>query len=713
MNKPHLRQTALLRSMLCICSSVAVAHVSAGGILETNTLSTIYVAAQNDQDKNDQFGVATTAAQGVITQEQLQTRPLLPPAEVLETVPGLIVTQHSGDGKANQYFLRGFNLDHGTDFATFVAGIPVNMVSHAHGQGYTDLNFLIPELVESISYHKGATQMADGDFASAGSAHINLVSRIEQPFIQLSAGSDAYKRLLGAGSWQWAGGTLLGAVELMANDGPWQIPENLKKQNLLLRYSHGDHANGWSVLASHYQSDWDSTDQIAERAINQGLVARYGSLNASDGGKARRDALSFEKNISNDHQRTHINAYAVDSMLNLFSDFSYFLNDPVRGDQFEQSEKRQIIGAKINQDWLTHWHNRAVVNSMGSSIRYDHISGLGLYQTEQRQRFATIREDKVKETALAIWAQNQLQWNPWFKSIASLRADYYNFDVNSSLVANSGQQHDHIVSPKLNLVFGPWRNTEYYAGYGYGFHSNDARGTTIRINPDPRDPGYLQPVDSVSALVRTKNIELGIRTEWFKNLHGTLSLWQMDSDSELVFVGDAGTTEASRPSRRQGIEISHYYKPSQQLIIDVDAAWSKARFKDNAPEGQYIPGAIEKTASAGISYKPNHAWSTGLRLRYFGPRPLLEDNSEKSSSSTLVNLQATYHINPHWQAQLDVLNLFNRKVNDIEYLYQSCLNQEAALPECNASASTREGVVDRHVHPAEPRALRLSVRYTF
>lgn len=262
-------------------------------------------------------------------------------------------------------------------------------------------------------------------------------------------------------------------------------------------------------------------------------------------------------------------------------------------------------------------------------------------------------------------------------------------------------------------MFGPWRNTEYYAGYGYGFHSNDARGTTIRINPDPRDPGYLQPVDSVSALVRTKNIELGIRTEWFKNLHGTLSLWQMDSDSELVFVGDAGTTEASRPSRRQGIEISHYYKPSQQLIIDVDAAWSKARFKDNAPEGQYIPGAIETTASAGISYKPNHAWSTGLRLRYFGPRPLLEDNSEKSSSSTLVNLQATYHINPHWQAQLDVLNLFNRKVNDIEYLYQSCLSQEAALPECNASASTREGMVDRHVHPAELRALRLSVRYTF
>ncbi|QCP37988.1 TonB-dependent receptor [Acinetobacter baumannii] len=658
--------------------------VHAGGTIYPQ-LAPIYVKA----DQQDQFGLTNTATQGTITKEHLANRPLLRPAEVLETIPGVIVTQHSGDGKANQYFLRGFNLDHGTDFATSVDGIPINMVTHAHGQGYTDLNFLIPELIDNLTYHKGATDITDGDFASAGTAQIRSISAIEQPFVQLTLGSNDYRRILTAGSTEFAGGILLGAFEGMSNDGPWDYPEDLEKQNYLLKYSKGNQNNGWNFMFNHYQSNWNSTDQVAQRAVSSDLIGRYGSLDPSDGGKTTRTAFSVEKNSSDDFHQTRLNLYGVHSKFNLFSNFTYYLVDPIHGDQFEQAENRKILGGSINHNWNTKWLGLDMINTIGTSFRYDDIDGLGLYQTENRQRFNTIREDHVKELSLGVWAQNQTQWTPWLKTIAGLRADYFNFNVHSDLTVNSGKTHDHILSPKISFVFGPWTNTEYYLNYGYGFHSNDARGTTIHLNPDPRDEGYMEPVQSVSPLVRTKNAELGIRGEWISNLTTTLAFWQLDSDSELVFVGDAGTTEASRPSRRQGIELSHFYKPNSDWLVDVDMAWSKARYKDDASEGNYIPGAINTTASAGINYTPSKPWSLGVRMRYFGPRPLVEDNSVKSSSSTLVNLQSTYRFNKNLQAQIDILNLFNRKVNDIEYLYESCLRTEQTTSECNALTPTR------------------------
>lgn len=682
--------------------------VHAGGTIYPQ-LAPIYVKA----DQQDQFGLTNTATQGTITKEHLANRPLLRPAEVLETIPGVIVTQHSGDGKANQYFLRGFNLDHGTDFATSVDGIPINMVTHAHGQGYTDLNFLIPELIDNLTYHKGATDITDGDFASAGTAKIRTISAIEQPFVQMTLGSNNYRRILTAGSTEFAGGILLGAFEGMSNDGPWDYPEDLEKQNYLLKYSQGNQNNGWNFMFNHYQSNWNSTDQVAQRAVSSDLIGRYGSLDPSDGGKTTRTAFSLEKNSSDDVHQTRLNLYGVHSKLNLFSNFTYYLVDPIHGDQFEQAENRKILGGSINHNLNAKWLGLDMINTMGTSFRYDDIDGLGLYQTENRQRFNTIREDHVKELSLGVWAQNQTQWTPWLKSIAGLRADYFNFDVHSDLAANSGKTDDHILSPKISFVFGPWANTEYYLNYGYGFHSNDARGTTIHLNPDPRDEGYMEPIQSVSPLVRTKNAELGIRGEWISNLTTTLAFWQLDSDSELVFVGDAGTTEASRPSRRQGIELSHFYKPNSDWLVDVDMAWSKARYKDDASEGNYIPGAINTTASAGINYTPLKPWSLGVRMRYFGPRPLVEDNSVKSSSSTLVNLQTTYRFNKNLQAQIDILNLFNRKVNDIEYLYESCLKTEQTTSECNALTPTREGIVDKHIHPAEDRAYRFSVKYSF
>ncbi|MEQ4564294.1 MAG: TonB-dependent receptor, partial [Acinetobacter sp.] len=580
--------------------------------------------------------------------------------------------QHSGSGKANQYFLRGFNLDHGTDFATSLDGQPLNMVTHAHGQGYTDLNFLIPELIHNIDYHKGATSVDDGDFASAGTAKIYTLHSLERPFAQVTLGNHDLLRFLGVGHVKINDGELIGAFENQSSDGPWTNPENLSKQNLFLKYFKGDEDQNTSFGLQHYQAKWDATDQIPEHLVQNGQLDRFDSLDPSDGGKSKRTALWFNRNQRADREFSQFSAYAVRSELNLFSNFTYFLDDPLRGDQFEQAEKRTLLGLKFQKGWSDRWYDKEMLNIVGSSLRYDNIDGLGLHQTQNRQRFNTIREDDVKQTTLGVWGQNQIAWQPWLRSIIGLRGDLYHFNVNSDRNENSGRKTDHILSPKFSLILGPWKNVEYYINYAYGFHSNDARGVTTKLNVDPRDANYLQPLDSVSPLVRTVNKELGLRAHLIDNLTTTLALWRLDSDSELLFIGDAGTTEPSRPSKRQGIELSNFYQLNDWVMIDIDAAWSKARFKDSSEEGDFIPGAIEKTLSAGISYKLNDQWSFGGRLRYFGPRALIEDNSVRSDSSTIVNLLASYQLNKNIFTQIELLNVLDKKVNDIEYYYASC-----------------------------------------
>lgn len=682
----------------------------AGGEL-TTTLPTIKITASSNLDST--FGVAFTSSQGTISKEQIETRPLSRPAEVLETIPGVIVTQHSGSGKANQYFLRGFNLDHGTDFATSFDEQPINMVSHAHGQGYTDLNFLIPELIESIQYHKGAVSIDDGDFASAGTAKISSIHSLDNPYAQITLGNHNLLRFLAVGNLVLSDGELIGAVENINSDGPWVNPENLSKQNVFLKYFTGDHNKNQSISFQHYQARWDATDQIPERLIESGELNRFDSLNKSDGGKSARTAIWYNAKNYEKTKYSTISTYAVYNKLNLFSDFSYFLNDPVHGDQFEQAEERTTLGFKFQKGSLSEWSSKELLNSFGSSLRYDYINNLGLYQTQDRQRFNTIRNDDVNQWSIGIWGQNQITWQPWLKTILGIRGDFYSFDVNSDKEENSGHKTDHIFSPKMSIILGPWDNTEYYINYAYGFHSNDARGTTTHLNIDSRDSNYLKPTLPVSPLVRTINSELGLRAKLIPELTSTIALWQLDSDSELVFIGDAGTTEASRPSKRQGIEISQFYQPTDAWIIDLDLAWSKARFKNENSEGNHIPGAIEKTIAAGFTYKLNDQINFGGRLRYFGSRPLIEDNSVRSDSSTLVNLQGSYQFNKNFLAQVEVFNVFDQKTNDIEYYYASCTRQDLSEPTCSPNSSEREGIYDRHIHPTEGRNLRMTFRYLF
>ncbi len=649
-------------------------------------------------------GIAAAGSEGVVSSQRLAAVPILRPGEALEMVPGLIVTQHAGDGKANQYFLRGFNLDHGTDFATFVGGVPVNMPTHAHGQGYTDLNFLIPELVDRIAFRKGPYFAEEGDFASAGAAHIDYFRRMDASLAQITLGEKGYARSLLAGSPEVGGGNLLYGLELFHNDGPWAVPENYRKFSGVLRYSQGTRNDGFSLTGMAYRGQWTSTDQIAQRAIDSGLVGRFGTLDPTTGGETSRFSLSGEWAKRWASAQTKANVWWLKSSLDLWSNFQYCLNDYARsgtcdtGDQFKQGERRQAGGFALSHTVFDRWGAFEIENRIGLQGRIDRLYPVGLYATAGRQTVGTVREDRVTQRSLGFWAQNETRWTSWFRSIHGLRADAYDFDIDASLAANSGRASDQMVTPKLALIWGPWQKTELYLNYGHGFHSNDARGATITV--DPADG--TTPVQRVKPLVRTRGHEIGLRSEPLPGWRSTVSLWQLDAASELLFVGDAGTTEASRPSRRRGVEWTNLYVLADWLAIDADLAWSHARFRDHNPVvGDHIPGAVTTTANIGLTLDHLGPWFGALRLRYFGPRPLVEDDSVRSRASALTNLRVGYKIDQRTQLALDVYNLFDRQANDIEYWYDSQLRGETAAS------------FDRHVHPTEPRTLRLTLSHRF
>jgi hypothetical protein len=660
----------------------------AGGIQTLDEIVVVGVASSS-------LGISDTATQGTVFANQLEGRPLLRPAELLETVPGLIVTQHSGTGKANQYFLRGFNLDHGTDFAAFIDDMPVNLPTHGHGQGYADANFLIPELVSRIQYRKGPYFVEEGDFSAAGSARIQLRDRLSSSLFDVEFGGNGYRRTLIANSSSVMNGQLLQALEVSQYDGPWDISEQGKKLNGLLRYTQGDSRNGWSVTGMAYRNEFTSTDQIPQRAISSGLISRYGSLDPSDGGQTHRYSLSAKYAQSMGEQRSRANVYIIDYRLNLFSNFTYFQDDPVHGDQFEQLDERTVMGGGASHRWVSKLGHYDVEYTLGGGVRFDDIRQLGLFKTMQRQRLSTVSLDSVKQVSANVYYQGAIQWLPWLRSVTGVRADQYYFDVNSDTAANSGRDSAGIWSPKLSLIFGPWRKTEFYVNIGRGFHSNDARGATLTV-----DPLTGLSAQKLSPLVPAMGYEVGVRSTVIPNLQTSLAFFILDIDSELVFVGDAGNTTPSRPSQRVGVEWANFYKPISYLMLDADVSLSHSRFKGDDPAGNYIPGSIEQTASVGIKLEQG-AWFGAARLRYFGSRPLIEDNSVRSHPSTMVNLASGWQFNKKTQLNIEVLNLFNAQVSDIDYYYTSQLAGEVTP------------VSDVHTHPAEPRVIRLGLRTLF
>ncbi len=655
----------------------------------------VYDEIQVTDRASDMVGVADSASEGVTGRKELEERPILRPGELLETVPGVIITQHSGSGKANQYFLRGFNLDHGTDFRITVDDIPVNMPSHGHGQGYSDLNFLIPELVDTVRYKKGAYYAEEGDFSAAGAAEFTYVDALPKGILALTPGEYGYARLLAADSVKYGGGDLLGGFEYGTNNGPWAHPDDYRKLNGVLRWNRGDAGNGLTVTAMGYDGQWNSTDQIPERAVDEGLIDRYGAIDPTDGGSTYRYSLAADWRRGTDTSLTRASAYALRSGLDLFSNFTYFLDDPVHGDQFEQIDDRTVTGFALQRQWGTAWGGREVETEVGLQARNDWIDN-GLFHTEDRRLLSITRRDQIEQLTGGPYVQARVRWTPWLRTVTGLRADGYHADVKSDLAENSGARDAAILSPKLAVTLGPWSDTEVYLDYGYGFHSNDARGATIRV-----DPTTGEPVEQVTPLVRAKSTDLGVRTSAVRNFQTAVTVFRLDLDSELIFSGDGGTTEASRPSRREGIELQNFWHPRPWLALDADYAYSRARFTDAAQVGNHIPGAIETAFSGGISVDDRGPWFGSLRLRYFGPRPLIEDDSVRSRASSLLNLRLGYRLPTGLTLAAEVFNLLNNRVSDVDYYYESRLRGEP------------EPVSDVHFHPAEARSVRLSVEWRY
>jgi hypothetical protein len=655
----------------------------------------VYDEIQVIDRASDMVGVADSASEGVTGRKELEQRPVLRPGELLETVPGVIITQHSGSGKANQYFLRGFNLDHGTDFRITVDDIPVNMPSHGHGQGYSDLNFLIPELIDTVRYKKGAYYADQGDFSAAGAAEMTYVTSLPKGIAVITPGMEGYGRLLAADSVKAGGGDLLGAFEYGVNDGPWVHPDDYRKLNGILRWNRGDAGNGLTVTAMGYDGTWNSTDQIPERAVSAGLISRYGTIDPTDGGSTYRYSLAADWRRGTESSLTRASAYALRYRLNLFSNFTYFLDDPVNGDQFEQLDNRTVTGFQLEHQWSLSLGGREVEASAGLQARNDVISN-GLFHTRDQERLAVTRRDDIEQLSGGPYLQARVHWTPWLRTVTGLRADGYHADVRSNLAENSGTRNDALLSPKLAVTLGPWSATEVYLNYGYGFHSNDARGATIRI-----DPRTGEPADRVDPLVRARSADVGVRTTAVRNLQTSLTVFRLDLDSELIFVGDAGITEASRPSRREGFELQNFYRPRPWLTLDADYAYSRSRFSDSDPAGDHIPGSIESALSAGVSVDNLGPWFGSLRLRYFGPRPLVEDDSIRSRASNLLNFRIGRRLPNGLSLAAEVFNLLDERVSDIDYYYESQLPGEPGP------------VNDLHSHPAEKRSVRLSLEWKY
>jgi TonB dependent receptor/TonB-dependent Receptor Plug Domain len=667
------------------------------------------------------------ASAGDISQTQIASQPLLRPAAILENVPGLIVTQHSGEGKANQYFLRAFNLDHGTDLALEVDDMPINMPSHAHGQGYSDFNFVIPELAGDLHYKKGPYYADEGDFATAGTARIGLVNEIDSS-ATLGLGEEGYRRALLIGSASLAGGTLIGAAEVYHNDGPFDVPDDYNRLNGVLRFYRGDAQDYYTVTAMIYSGKWNSTDQIPQHAIESKVIDRFSSLNPTDGGISSRSSLSFNRVKRFDDGQVQISAYVIRYKLDLWSTFTFYLKDPVNGDQMLQRDDRVVYGLKASKTWFGDLFGLPMTSVIGVQTRVDDIRDVGIFPAFERQAIGTTQNAGVLESNGALYAESSIQWRPHLRTTVGLREDLFNFAVKDKMLNSdgscnilsdplgcvTGSKRASLFSPKLGVVLGPWANTTYFLNFGDGYHSNDARGVTRSgENPDqtPATP-----------LTRATSAEVGVATQMVPNLESRLDIFQLKLKSELVFDGDAGVTSPSGATTRRGIEWGNTYHVNSWLSAQFNAAFTRARFDRNAaPDdlgcgnaspthpctqpiaivGRYVPNSPTNVIDAGLTAQRETGWFGALRARHFGESPLTEDDSARSPAYTTVDAQLGFKEGKQWTAALDIFNIANVKWNDIEYYYVSRLKNEVSP------------VADYVAHPGVPRTIRARFEYLF
>lgn len=629
------------------------------------------------------IGIAGAASEGGVAGADIEVRPLLRPAELLEAMPGLIATQHSGGGKANQYFLRGFNLDHGTDFGVFIDDMPMNFRTHGHGQGYLDVNGLIPEIVERVDYRKGPYRADTGDFSFVGSSFITTKDQIK-PFAVAEVGMYDYYRAVAGGSVSVGAGDLLIAGQAKFYNGPWELPENLENYAGLVKYSAPLGDGELKISLNVYKATWAPTEQLPERAVGTLVDDRYGSLDHTLRGRTEREILTINYNSEN----WKITAWGQHYDWSLLSNFTFFLEDPVNGDQLRQYEKRWSFGGRVERKFDI---NDTLQFRVGTELRHDSIGPVGLDHTINGEFDYVTTAFDVKETSAGLYAE--AIWRPVDRLmvIGGVRGDWYRFRTEDlgGLTGWSGLTKDSIFSPKLGLNYELTDGFALYANYGEGFHSNDARGVT-------------NPTDPAPGLVKGDMEEVGFRLE-----KGGLILsgvyWWSKIASELIYVGDSGAVEPSDPGKRHGYELTAFYKPNNWLAFDAVWTGSTARY-EGLPEGEnYVPGALESSGEFGVSaIFPDFNFAG--RLRYLGPHALIEDNSERGEHTMLANFRAAWTPQNFGGFELygELLNAFDSEADDIDYFYATRLPGEPL-----------EGVEGRNSRIVEPRQFRIGVKKTF
>lgn len=661
----------------------------------------------------DLLGSASTASQGTITPEELDLRPAYRVGQLLESIPGLVVTVHSGEGKANQYFIRGFNLDHGTDFATYVDDMPVNEPTHAHGQGYTDIHFLVPELAAGLDYTKGPFHPAIGDFGALGSAHIELADELPDQ-MSVSAGTLGDERLfLGGTAHLQDGDRLVGAMSVAHLDGPWSHPDDYRSLNGVARYVHGDRNDGFDVTAMAYRGDGNLTTDQPVSAFQDGLIGRFGTLDPSDGSKADRLSLSGHDYVSGDDWKLTTSGYVIHERLALWNDFTHFLVDPIHGDQEQQDEDRTTIGGQTvyqRVDFLAGLETETEVGLMGRHddeyIDRRHTDGRVVLENCPDSPFGgglyVCNADRVSLGDVGAWLGNTTHWLPWFRTITAVREEYSAGTDHSLVTGFSGNTRQTLPQPKGSLVFGPWEETELYVSAGLGFHSNDLRGVLGTVPA----LGVTNPAQTTPLLTKVTGEEVGIRSNFVPLTTVTAALFREDFASFLTYDADNGVDDAGPPARLQGVELSAKIRPRDWIELDADVNVTHGRYDTGAPQafgvpGPYIPNAPSFIGSFGVLVDNLGRWFGGMAIRWLGPYPLLADNSLRAPGYREVNLEIGYKMTEHLKIQCSVFNLFNSTAAASQYAYAYRVSPTAA-PQFGAT-----------FHPLEPLSGRLTVTALF
>ncbi len=628
------------------------------------------------------------SSQQFIPDKEILLQPQGRPAQVLRLIPGFIAVEHSGGaGKADQYFLRGFDADHGTDVAFFIDNMPINLRTHGHGQGYTDLNFIIPETIQGIDVVKGTYHAEFGDFDTAGAVRFNTRDVLEENVVQGAGGQfDTQRYLLMLSPTKDKVRTLIAAEGYYTN-GPYENDNRYFRFNLMGKATVNPTVRSeLSVTGSYHKANWNASGEIPLRAVMDGTLDRFGSIDPSEGGMTERATgrVQYHYDTPSGGQ-FFADTYLMYYKLDLWTNFTFNLDNPVDGDGINQHDQRYMYGGNLGYRQAGELLGIHSIATAGFQLRNDTISNIRLGTQTKRVPTGTVIESAVQEASYSPYVKLELRPMPWMRLSGGVRADYFTFDVRNLCDTcpqqPAGRKDSGQVSPKGNLILGPWFNTEFFVNYGTGFHSNDARSTVT---------GGSAP------LARAQGIEVGLRSKpWGRDrMELTATLWGLDLKSELVFVGDAGTTEARGPTRRYGVEVGARGQIYGPLYFNGSFTWTRAEFKDT---GLAVPLAPELTAYAALLLRWPEGLSSQLQMTYLGVRNLTEDRTVKAPSWIDFDLTERYQLpiklsHGRLEAFLFVQNLFDTQWEQATFAYTSRLPGEPA-----------GGVQDTHFVPGNPR----------